>query len=276
MLGPSKMAWWNNGVMVHGKKNVNHHSDTPESPYLVSNRSALKSFLISLVVILSLVVTSSSFAALGFEPWEDEVFVAIGKEYGPEAEKRFRRIMEIILANHDKPVLEKLKLTNDTLNNIPWIADPDLWKREDYWATPFETLATFGGDCEDIAFAKYGMLLMMGVPDNSMGFAYVENQGKERHMVLIYRENENSPVYVLDNEIPEVLTGPERRDLTAIYIFQNDGRLYIIGDDGKKRYVKQEFTGRRFEKWITGKERARENRKKYEKYNGNRPLFPDN
>ena len=276
MLVQSKMAWGNNGVMANGKNNINHHSDTPKSQYLVSNRSPLKPFLISLVVILSLVVTSSSFATLGFEPWEDEVFVAIGKEYGPEAEKRFRRIMEIILANHDKPVMEKLKLTNDTLNNIPWIADPDLWKREDYWATPFETLATFGGDCEDIAFAKYAMLLMMGVPDNSMGFAYVENQGKERHMVLIYREDESSPVYVLDNEIPKVLTGPERQDLTAIYIFQNDGRLYIIGDDGKKRYVKQEFTGRRFEKWTTGKERARENRKKYEKYNGNRPLFPDN
>ena len=48
-----------------------------------------------------------------------------------------------------------------------------------------------------------------------------------------------------------------------------------IGDDGKKRYVKKEFTGRRFEKWATAKKRARENRKKYEKYNGGRPLFPN-
>lgn len=59
--------------------------------------------------------------------------------------------MDVIQANHEKPVMEKLKLTNDYLNNIPWIADPDLWKREDYWATPFETLTTFGGDCEDMA-----------------------------------------------------------------------------------------------------------------------------
>ena len=264
------------GVMEYSENISNHHSDTPENRHSNSDVRPLPLFLVILIVILSLAVAQFSFAALGFEPWEDEVFVAIGKEYGPEAEKRFRWIMEIIIANHDKPILEKLRLTNDTLNNIPWIADPDLWKREDYWATPFETLATFGGDCEDIAFAKYGMLLMMGVPDNSMGFAYVENQGKERHMVLIYRENENSPVYVLDNQVPEVLTGQERRDLTGIYIFQNDGRLYIIGDDGRKRYVKQEFTGRRFEKWITGKERARKNRQKYEKYNGNRPLFPDN
>ena len=231
--------------------------------------------LVGIMILLSIAVLPDALAALGFEPWEDEVFVAIGKDYGPDAEKRFRKIMEIIIANHDKPLMEKLKLTNDTLNSIPWIADPDHWKDKDYWATPFETLATFGGDCEDIAFAKYGMLLMMGVPDDSMGFAYLETREKERHMVLIYRENSDSPVYVLDNQSPEVYIGAERRDVTAIYIFQNDGRLYIIGDDGNKRYIKNEFADRKLEKWIKGKERANKNRKSYEKYNGGRPLFPD-
>ena len=227
--------------------------------------------IISVVMILA--GSSAAFATHVFEPWEDGVFVAIGERYGPAAEKRFRRIMEIILANHDTTVMEKIRLTNDTLNNIPWIADPNIWKREDYWATPFETLATFGGDCEDIAIAKYAMLLMLGIPDDSLGFAYVETLEKERHMVLIFKENDTSPVYVLDNKVSDVLTGPERRDLTAIYIFNNDGRLYIIGDDGKKRFVKKELKGRKLEKWITAKARAKENRKKYEKYNGGRPLF---
>jgi predicted transglutaminase-like cysteine proteinase len=230
-------------------------------------------FLISVVMISA--GSSVAFATHVFKPWEDGVFVAIGEKYGAEAEKRFRRIMEIILANHDAPVMEKIRLTNDTLNNIPWIADPDIWKREDYWATPFETLATFGGDCEDIAIAKYAMLLMLGIPDDSLGFAYVETLEKERHMVLVFKENDTSPVYVLDNQVPDVLTGPERRDLTAIYIFNNDGRLYIIGDDGKKRFVKKELKGRKLEKWITAKARAKENRKKYEQYNGGHPLFPD-
>ena len=227
------------------------------------------------IMILSLVTAPLALAVLGFEPWEDEVFVAIGKEYGPQTEKRFRSIMEIILTNHDRPVMEKLKIVNDTLNNIPWVADRDNWKDKDYWATPFETLAIFGGDCEDIAFAKYGMLLMMGVPDEKMGFAYVETRAKERHLVLIYREDVSLPVYVLDNQIPEILSGPERRDLTAIYIFTNDGRIYLIGDDGDKRYVKSEFANRNFEKWNKGKERANRNRKKYEKYNDGRPLFQD-
>jgi hypothetical protein len=102
----------------------------------------------------------------------------------------------------------------------------------------------------------------------------VETREKERHMVLVFKEKDDSPLYVLDNQNPDVLTGQERRDLLAIYIFQNDGRLYIIGDDGKKRYVKKKFTGRRFEKWASAKERARENRKKYEQYNNGRPLLP--
>ena len=230
--------------------------------------------LLFIQFIIVSAVGSSVFAEHPFEPWEDEVFVAVGKEHGPEAEKRIRKVMEVIIANHEKPVMEKLELTNTFLNNIPWIADPDLWKREDYWATPFETLTTFGGDCEDIAIGKYAMLRLMGIPDDALGFAYVETRDKERHMVLLYKENDTSPAYVLDNQVPEVLTGPERRDLLAIYVFQNDGKLYVISDDGKKRSVKKEFSGRRFEKWATAKERAKENRKKYEKYNGGRPLFP--
>ena len=240
---------------------------------LSSCRTIVKTVLV--FSILSIVGAASVFAGHIFEPWEDEVFVAIGKEHGPEAEKRIRKIMDIILANHEKPVMEKLELTNDFLNNIPWIADSDLWKREDYWATPFETLTTFGGDCEDMAIGKYAMLRLMGIPDDSLGFAYVETREKERHMVLVFKENADSPLYVLDNQNPDVLQGTERRDLLAIYVFQNDGKLYVIDDDGRKRSVKKEFTGRRFEKWASAKERARENRKKYEKYNGGRPLFPN-
>jgi hypothetical protein len=62
------------------------------------------------------------------------------------------------------------------------------------------------------------------------------------------RENDTSPVYVLDNQVPDLLTGPERRDLTAIFIFLNGSRLYIIGDDGKKRFVKNEFKGQEIRK----------------------------
>jgi hypothetical protein len=113
------------------------------------------------------------------------------------------------------------------------------------------------------------------VPDEKMGFAYVETLERDRHLVLLYTKNADLPVNELDNQVPEMLGGLERRDLTAIYIFTNDGRLCLIGDDGDKRYVKSEFANRNLEKWNKGKEHANRNRKKYEKYNGGRPLFQD-
>jgi len=67
----------------------------------------------------------------------------------------------------------------------------------------------------------------------------------------------------------------QRRDFIAIYVFQDNGTLYVIDDDGRKRSVKKEFNGRRFEKWISAKARAREKRKKYERFNDGRPLIPN-
>ena len=74
--------------------------------------------LLFMFVVVTLICSVSAFANHPFEPWEDEVFVAVGKEHGPEAEKRIRKVMDIILANHDKPVMEKLELTNTFLNNL--------------------------------------------------------------------------------------------------------------------------------------------------------------
>lgn len=94
---------------------------------------------------------------------------------------------------------------------------------------------------------------MMRAPDEKLGFAHVETRSKERHLVFLYKENAELPVYVLDNQVPEILSAQEKPDLTATYIFTNDGRLYLIGDNGKKRYVKSEFANRNFEKWNKGK-----------------------
>jgi hypothetical protein len=62
-------------------------------------------------------------AAHIFKPWHDDVYVAVGRDHGPKAEKRIRTIMDMVAAYHDKPVMEKLKLTNDFLNNIQHTLD---------------------------------------------------------------------------------------------------------------------------------------------------------
>ena len=220
--------------------------------------------------------TSSAFAKKEFVPWEDAVFVEVGRKHGDAAAKRLRKVHDFIIANQFKPVPEQLELVNDFSNRLPWIADPDIWKREDYWATPLETITTFGGDCEDIAIVKYVILRMMGVPDDKLGFAYVQTSDKERHMVMIYKEAKDISAMILDNQHPDVVSAKKRRDLLAIYAFKNDGTLYLIDDDGKNdRKVKTKVEHKKLAMWASAKERSRQNTAYYEKFNAGRPLVPD-
>jgi predicted transglutaminase-like cysteine proteinase len=206
--------------------------------------------------------------------WDDAVFDAIAKDHGERAAKRLRDVQDLIRENREKTTDEKLEVVNKYMNKLKWIADPDLWKRPDYWATPFETIATFGGDCEDIAIAKYLTLRLMGVPDAELGFGLVENRkGTEGHMVLLYQKAPGDEVLVLDNNTKRIKPAKDRRDLVASYAFKNDGKLYMYSDDGKERKVKAKYDNRRMEKWMSVKERTVQNLKKYEQYNAGRPLL---
>jgi predicted transglutaminase-like cysteine proteinase len=244
-----------------------------------NSTGSLVKFLAGMLIISICLAATGIPTAFGknrFEPWDNQVFVAVEERHGAAAANRLRKVHDLIIANQDLPVKEKLELVNDYMNALPWIADPDLWKREDYWATPFETLTTFGGDCEDIAISKYVVLRLMGIPDKKLGFAYVQTSDKERHMVLIYKESPDTDALVLDNQHPDVISGKKRRDILAIYVFQNDGTLYLIDDDGRNdRKLKAKAEGRKFAKWASAKERAKKNREHYQQYNGGRPLIPE-
>ncbi len=227
-----------------------------------------------LFACLTVIQVPSSLAQGKFVPWDEAVFGAIEKDYGEDAEKRMRKVHDLILENQDLPVKDKLELVNDFMNGLPWIADPDIWKRTDYWATSLETLATFGGDCEDIAIAKYVTLRLMGIPDDKLGFAYVQTSEGERHMVMFYKESKDIPSVILDNQHPDVVSSEKRRDLIAIYAFQNDDTLYVIKDDGKNDRELTVKKDKKLSKWTGLKERSRKYVEKYEKYNAGRPLMP--
>jgi len=242
-----------------------------------NTKKLIKTVVVGLLLISAFLAsgTSSAFAKNEFVPWEDAVFAAVEERHGAAAADRIRKVHDFIIANQYKPVGEQLELVNDYMNALPWIADPELWKRQDYWATPFETLTTFGGDCEDIAIAKYLVLRLMGIPDDKLGFAYVQTSNKERHMVLLYKEAKNIPGLILDNQNPDVVSATKRRDLLAIYAFKNDGTLYLIEDDGKNdRKVKAKIEHKKLAMWASAKERSRKNTAYYEKFNAGRPLIP--
>ena len=70
------------------------------------------------VFTIGLFVVGQVFAAT-YNPWSENVFASINKEYGAQAEKRVRYLHAIILENQNKPVDEKLKLVNDTMKKFP-------------------------------------------------------------------------------------------------------------------------------------------------------------
>ena len=209
-----------------------------------------------------------------FEPWDEQVFAVVEGQHGTAAALRLRNAHKMLVENQGSPVQEKLAIVNTYVNSLPWISDSDLWNSDDYWATPFETIISYGGDCEDFAIAKYGLLRLLGIPESKLGFVYVLTPDKRRHIVLVYTDSPGTDSRVLDNQYPDVLPSVKRRDIIWIYVFKNDGTLYLIEDNGKDdRKLKSKLEDRHFAMWDNSKERARGFSEYYKKYNGGRPLL---
>lgn len=104
---------------------------------------------------------------------------------------------------------------NAFVNKTRYVTDSRNWGQSDYWATPVEFLQR-GGDCEDYAVAKYVALRSLGVPEDRMRIAVVQDTQKNiPHAVLVvYAE---SGVYVLDNQSENMLSGESGNRYRPIY-----------------------------------------------------------
>ena len=219
--------------------------------------------------------------AAEYRPWSDAVFQEVEKEYGGKAKERLLFIHNLILKNQNRSIPEKLDLVNTTMNHLPWIADAEHWKKEDYWATPMESIATFGGDCEDIAILKWVALNHLGIPSNHLKLAYTKIRATgESHMVLLYFEKPDAPPdkqippLVLDNYTEEIRPAPARRDLIAVYLTDAKGNIIIIEDNGMERSVKGTFAERKMKRLEDLKKKIRANALKFQELNDGHPLFP--
>jgi predicted transglutaminase-like cysteine proteinase len=76
--------------------------------------------------------------------------------------------------------------------------DEAQWGVEDHWSTPFETLQTHRGDCEDYAIVKYVALRQAGLPTADVKIVILRNQfPNEYHAVAATRVN--GEWLILDN-----------------------------------------------------------------------------
>jgi len=161
----------------------------------------------------------------------------IERKYGDKAKQRVLLWDKMLVDAKNKKTLQKLKIVNDFFNKITYKRDRLHWKKEDYWASPFEFMGTGAGDCEDYAIAKYFALRSLGIPDSKLKITYVtlkrtSNKYDEAHMVLNYYHQENKPPIVLDNVNKTLKLATSRKDLTPVYSFNAAG-LWRAQNRGK-------------------------------------------
>ncbi|WP_423680148.1 transglutaminase-like cysteine peptidase [Undibacterium sp. WLHG33] len=187
--------------------------------------------------IFACLFVGSAFADLvGFS---NNLFDYVAKKFGWEAPGRLKimqttvremktaggpnfisNVQKSTNGNIEFPFIRK---TNDFYNQVPYFSDLEHWGVDDYWATPVEFVASFGGDCEDYAIAKYMTLKELGIPVDRLRITYVRaiNIG-ETHMVLAYYPTPDADPWILDNLIPEIKPASQRKDLIPVYSFNDD------------------------------------------------------
>ena len=120
-----------------------------------------------------------------------------------------------------------LRAVNRFFNRIPSVTDLEHWGVEDYWATPSESLASNGADCEDYAIAKYFTLKELGVPIVRLRLVYAKTwKTQEAHLVLAYYPGPGADPLILDNLEGSIQPAADRPDLIPVYTFNDEDLLW--------------------------------------------------
>lgn len=136
------------------------------------------------------------------------------------------------------PEPDKLNEVNRFFNRkVRFVDDIQLWRENDYWATPVEMLVKGAGDCEDYSIAKYFTLRRLGIPSEKLRITYVKALNyNQAHMVLTYYASPSAEPLVLDNLINDIRPASQRKDLLPVYAFNAEG-LYLPGSNIRKASI---------------------------------------
>lgn len=184
------------------------------------------------LIIAAPVITETAFR------FDKEFLKKAEEKCGIEAPARFTAWEELIHNDNSPSDSEKLAKVNHFFNSrILFVNDIELWRVQDYWATPIEFLCKKAGDCEDFAIAKYFTLKAMGVAEEKLNIAYVKAiQYNIAHMVLTYYSEPGAEPLVLDNLIDSIDPASRRTDLMPVFSFNGSG-LWTAKQRGKGKQV---------------------------------------
>jgi predicted transglutaminase-like cysteine proteinase len=138
---------------------------------------------------------------------------------------------QLLDTQQDRSTTHKLKQVNQFFNrSLRYGEDSEIWKANDYWATPLESMLLGRADCEDYAIAKYMTLKLLGVPTEQLRLIYVRakigganSPISQAHMVLGYYATPTSSPLILDNLVEDVMPADQRPDLTPVFSFNDAG-----------------------------------------------------
>jgi predicted transglutaminase-like cysteine proteinase len=142
-----------------------------------------------------------------FTKWSG-MFSRFERQLNTESGKETMRALQVRLEPlQGMPLKSMASRVNQIMNEKPYILDNKNWGNSDYWETPVEFMSK-GGDCEDFAIAKYSALRTLGVPEERMRVAIVQDLVKNiPHAVLVVYTDEG-PV-VLDNQNKSLVDGAD-------------------------------------------------------------------
>ena len=186
------------------------------------------------LILLGFIVT----LGFGQKPYVEKSLInKITLKYKTFAKKRFFYLQKSLDSVKGKSDLEKLEAVNDFYNGVRYASDMKVYRKKDYWATPWEFLGKDMGDCEDYVISKYFALKYLGVDSKKLFFTYVKStKFKAAHMVLTYFKTPRSEPLILDNNNRRIFPASKRKDLTPIYNFNGDS-LYRAGKKGAGKKV---------------------------------------
>ena len=157
--------------------------------------------------------------------------------YGEYALRRIHFWEQLINSGRQLEDQQKLERVNSFFNELSFSSDAEHWGQEDYWATPLQTLASNGGDCEDFSIAKYFTLREMGIPAEQLRLTYVKAlELNQAHMVLTYFATADADPLVLDNLSADILPASSRKDLLPVYSFNGNG-LWLTTARGMDQHI---------------------------------------
>lgn len=169
-------------------------------------------------------------AALALQAWDVERMAQAAQRLGPQALQGVRALQPVLASLERADDATRLDALNRFFNRrIVFAEDTQLWRVDDHWASPLETLQQGAGDCEDYAIAKYFSLLAIGMPASQLRLVYVRLQiggpggASQPHMVLAYYASATAEPLILDNLVSEIRPASRRPDLTPVFSFNSEG-----------------------------------------------------